>query len=370
MADTQKLIDTLRKQTGQLQQKLSTHVAKPLAAWAERVHLREKVMKVLPQDLAKSLPRTFEPLAVAEFGSQLFQRQGAAFYGKLATLLLSTYFLADVSALLVERFIPEPPLARGVSLRAMPPRASRGAEDYAAIWNRNLFNSQGLIPGEEQGNGQDQGGQPVRTNLPFNLVGTLVLHDELKSIATIEDKSASQVYPVRVDDEIPGKARILKVEATRVVFVNVATGRREFVEMPEDALGSGPRIQVGSAQGSGGAAGTGPGVDRQGNTFNVARTEVDKTLADFNNVLTQARAVPNFENGVPQGYKLFQIVPGSIYEKLGLKNGDVIMGLNGESINDPAKAFELLGQLKNGASNLDLSIKRDGRVQNFNYNIH
>jgi general secretion pathway protein C len=78
--------------------------------------------------------------------------------------------------------------------------------------------------------------------------------------------------------------------------------------------------------------------------------------------------VPNFENGQLAGYKLFQIVPGSIYDKLGLQNGDVIAGLNGQAINDPGKAFEMLSELKT-SSHLELQIKRDGRVSNFAYNI-
>lgn len=93
-------------------------------------------------------------------------------------------------------------------------------------------------------------------------------------------------------------------------------------------------------------------------------------MKDFNTILTQARAVPNFENGQASGYKLFQIVPGSIYDKLGLKNGDVIAGVDGQPINDPAKAFELLGKLKEGASHMELQVKRNGQAQTYTYDIH
>jgi type II secretory pathway component PulC len=64
-------------------------------------------------------------------------------------------------------------------------------------------------------------------------------------------------------------------------------------------------------------------------------------------------------------------VPGSIYDKLGLKNGDTIMGVDGQPINDPAKAFELLGKLKEGASHMELAVKKpDGKTQNLTYDIH
>jgi general secretion pathway protein C len=71
---------------------------------------------------------------------------------------------------------------------------------------------------------------------------------------------------------------------------------------------------------------------------------------------------------VANGYKLFQIVPGSIYDKLGLQNGDIIQGLNGSPINDPGKAFEMLSELKT-SSHLELQVKKDGKVQNKIYDI-
>ena len=196
------------------------------------------------------------------------------------------------------------------------------------------------------------------------MIGTLILRDELRSLATIEDKSASLVYPVRSEDEIPGKARIIKIDPTRVTFVNLSSGRREFVELPED-LNANPRITLGTTK----KVTAGGGIEKVApNQFNVARTEVDKAMADLNNILTQARAVPNFENGAPSGYSLFQIVPGSIYDKLGLQNGDVIMGLNGQPINDPGKAFEMLSELKT-ANHMELQVKRSGKVSTHAYEI-
>lgn len=240
--------------------------------------------------------------------------------------------------------------------------------DYNVIFTRNLFNSKGIIPGEENINSgpSDMGGPAVRTSLPFNLIGTMVLKDEIKSIATIEDKSASSVYPVRVSDEIPSKAKILKIEARRVTFVNIGSGRREFVELPDEFDANVPQVTLGGRGTGGGAV----GIERtSANSFNIDRKEVDKTLADLNNVLTQARAVPNFENGVSAGYKLFQIVPGSIYEKLGLQNGDAITGLNGDAINDPGKAFAMLNEVKT-ANHMELQVKRDGKVSTFSYDFH
>ncbi len=328
----------------------------------EQWKVREKLAKVLPAEMAKSLPRSFEPIALAEWASQAFQKDAVNFYGKGITIVVCAYFLADVSSLLVEKFIPDPPVPRSVHYNAKP-IANKTPETYDVVATRNLFNSTGKT-GEPTtpGQNEDLTGPPQKSSLPLNLIGTMILRDEIKSIATIEDKSSQMVYPVRVEDEIPTKVRILKIEARRVTFVNTASGRREFIELPEDAFVQ-KTVQI--AKPTGKTA----GIEQVSpNHFNISRTTVDKALADINQVLTQARAVPNFENGQPAGYKLFQIVPGSIFDALGLKNGDTIVGLNGQPVNDPGKAFELLGELKT-AKSLELGIKRDGRVSNNQYDF-
>lgn len=308
--------------------------------------------------------RRMEFLNVVEWVSQSLQNRGYAFYGKLFTLIVCCYFLADVLALLAGKYIPEPPVVHAPRPTNIAHR-QKSIDDYNAIFARNLFNRKGIIPGEENPSGPaDMGGAPVRTSLPFNLIGTLILRDEMRSIATIEDKSASMVYPVRIEEEIPSKAKILKIEPRRVIFVNTQSGRREFIDLPEEPTNN-TRISVGSAN-------KGPGIEQVGgNQFSIARTEVDKALGDFNKVLTEARAVPNFENGVPNGYKLFQIVPGSIYDKLGFHNGDTIVGVDGQPMNDPAKAFELLGKLKEGASHMEIAVKTpDGKTSTRIYDVH
>jgi general secretion pathway protein C len=320
------------------------------------------------QEFGKTAIQNFDPQAAIDWATKALQKRGAALYGTLATIMLSTYFAADLTALIVGEYIPNPPVSRLGRLGGSSSR-QKSINSYGAIIARNLFSSQGSIPGEEKqengGDSIDLGGAPTKSALPFNLIGTLVLENELNSIATIQDKAASMVYPVRAEDEIPEKIRVLKVEATRVIFLNKATGRREFLELPEENIGN-PRLTVGRAASSN----TAPGIEKLAPTqYNVSRNEVDKALADFNNILTQARAVPNIENGVASGYKLFQIVPGSIYDKLGLQNGDVVAGLNGNPINDPAKAFEMLSELKT-SSHMELQVRKDGRPLTYTYDIH
>src|SRR5262249_16037424 len=74
----------------------------------------------------------------------------------------------------------------------------------------------------------------------------------------------------------------------------------------------------------------GGGVNKTGaNDYEVDGSYLDATLANLNEVATQARIVPSFQNGKSNGLKMFSIKPGSIYSKIGMQNGDVIQKING-----------------------------------------
>lgn len=282
----------------------------------------------------------------------------------LIAVVLIAWTGADLAAFFVEKLIPEPPIARVRGGAMGDGLGQKAFSEYQIIVNRNLFSSLGKIPGDEVQGVPNLDNEPVKTSLPLNLIGTVILKNETRSVATIEDKGENQVYPVRIDDELPGKIKILSIEAYKVIFRNVASGRKEFIDMPQD--GNGTKISVGTASSR---RPPGTGIEQTApNTFNIPRTDLDKYLSNINDVLTQARAIPHFENGQPAGYKLIQIVQGSVYEKLGLKNGDILCGVNGENINDPARAFELMNQLKT-ASALELCVKRDGSTTTQSYNF-
>ena len=104
------------------------------------------------------------------------------------------------------------------------------------------------------------------------------------------------------------------------------------------------------------------------NEYEVPRAEIDKTLANLNDVAMQARIVPAFKDGQAQGFKLFSIRPDSIYSKIGVQNGDVIKRINGFDLNSPEKALEVYSKLKE-ASRIDIEIERNGAPIRKTYNV-
>jgi general secretion pathway protein C len=270
----------------------------------------------------------------------------------IACLIFCSYFLADLFALTFEKYLPSPP----VSILASRIRGGLASHpnDYEVIISRNLFSSK--VP-KKTGNDIDLDAEPVPTTLPFQLIGTVIFHNPARSIAALQDKTENKMYPVRMGDEIDEKAQVLSVEPRRVVFINHQSRRKEFIEIPEDPS---IKISTGSARSSAPTAGI---AQVEENKFVVSRSEIDSQMANFNTLITQARAIPEMRGGQMVGFKLVQIQPGSFYEKIGMKTNDVIKSVNGEAITDAAKALSILQELKTQPS-LDLKIERNG-----NYDI-
>ena len=316
----------------------------------------------LPKNFPRSIDdlRQISPQELADAFSGLLKQGNLATYFRLGAVAVAAYFLADTAALFTGALIPEAPVVPAPIVR---PKAERKKtlEDFGPIISRNIFNSRGIIPDDMIH--EDPNGPARKSNLPLNLIGTVVLADERKSIAAIEDKGANQIAPARIGDVVGGKANIKKIEHLKVIFVNTATGMLEYIEIPEDQQ---TRIDVRPSAVSKDAP-----IQREGEThFNVQKTELDKAFGNLNQILREARAIPNFENGVPNGYKIIQIVPGSIYTKLGIQEGEILQSVNGEPINDPGKAFQLLNELRSGSGHVEIGIKSaDGKVRKQTYDI-
>ena len=150
--------------------------------------------------------------------------------------------------------------------------------------------------------------------------------------------------------------------------------RKEYLD--GDAGGGAPadpNLNVGVAQVPGGPPGR-PGGQLDGirkvtdNRYEIDKAVIDSSLSNLNALATQARLVPSFKNGVANGFKLFQIQPGSLYSSIGIENGDVITRINGYEINSPDKALEIYQKLRE-SSHVTIELERGGQTIKKDYSI-
>jgi general secretion pathway protein C len=102
------------------------------------------------------------------------------------------------------------------------------------------------------------------------------------------------------------------------------------------------------------------------NEYIVDRAEVDNAFENMSNLFTQVRAVPHFEGGRSTGFRLFAIRQGSLFDKIGLKNGDIIQRINDADLNDPSRALALMQDMRN-EEELTVEVIRNRQPQTLHY---
>lgn len=293
-------------------------------------------------------------------------------------LVLLAFVLADLTIIRMQMLLegqksPATSAAATMQLAGGSHRPLTPPDKYRIIPDRNLFNADGLIPppmGAGEGAPLDDSTGPVKTDLPIQLLGTIVHANPYRSIASLLLQGESEPAAIKVGDSVKDLAEILGVFRRRVVFRNLQNQRLEFVEIPEDQIiAERAKTPPPPSMNAGG-----PRIERKGNEFTVNRLDVKNQLDDYMNLARTARAVPHLDprTGEMVGFKITRMAPGSLFQTLGLQPGDVVTGVNGEGITSANKALEIFGMLKNQVDSVDkvsISIQRNGSNQELSYNV-
>jgi general secretion pathway protein C len=170
------------------------------------------------------------------------------------------------------------------------------------------------------------------------------------SFAVLTEKSNDQQVLVKIGNQIAG-ATLITVIRDAVVLKYM--GRDEILKCSHT-----PGVTL-LPPGSEGSAGSSSG------RVIISRNDVHASLTDMGQMLSQAKILPYLTAGVSDGYLISQIQPGSIYDRLGIIEEDILQSVNDRRIQTVDDVVELYNILKAG-SNLSLIIKRRGNAETLN----
>jgi type II secretion system protein C len=99
---------------------------------------------------------------------------------------------------------------------------------------------------------------------------------------------------------------------------------------------------------------------------------VQTAIANLPELLSSAFAVPRYRDGeggqrVIDGFLVTQVKPSGTAERLGLRNGDVILDVNGQVLDGMPTVMRLFGQLQS-TPRVTITVLRDGRRMNVVFN--
>jgi general secretion pathway protein C len=264
----------------------------------------------------------------------------------------------------------------GASLGAAPDAASAPVPALAAAapsWNerqvileRNLFNASLLAPAN--------GGAALEedleaTKLPLTLLGTVGALEPENAWAAIEDRESHQIRVVRVNDELRPNAIVLRIERRRVV-IRENGSPRELV-LAEDEAATATAVSVGRVPAA--AARRTPPMPRRAaaRRFGEPTEVAPADAANLRNpaaLFAQARILPKYEGGQMVGVQVNAIKPGSIFERIGIRDGDVIKELNGIRIDSPEQSARILLEFVD-ARRFDVVVRNDQGEQVINFDV-
>jgi general secretion pathway protein C len=280
--------------------------------------------------------------------------------GRWVLIVLAAYAGASLTNKLVT-FDPSA-LAEGSAMSAPSDDPDRQAatlprdSDPALILSRNLF---GAAPIEQLESKHSSGGGK---SFDMSLILRGTAFSDGHGFAVFQDPNAGVQEIFAKGEAVFGGAKLASVESDAAVLTLRGRKKRYELELPlegEESDGSSKRA---TAPAQGGIRPTGTG------TYEVDRREIDFAVENLNYIITQARAVPVLRDGKAIGFKLFNIKDGSLFQRLGLHNGDVVQRINGTSLDNPSKAIGLLDEIQSMEA-IQMNFLRGGKPLTHSYSV-
>jgi len=248
-------------------------------------------------------------------------------------------------------------------------------KSYDVILKRNIFGLKNVS--SRRSKGLDYVPQ---TTLNLELLGTVVYPGE-KSVAVIKNLDNKKVNGY-VENELidiinSEKVKVIRIENC-VAVLERSTEGHETIRCKKDLDRKSASKEVASRSNLGRRSSRVSSKDNNAErsddkgelinqveegVYNIDQGMLDELLSNPNDILTTARVVPHDD-----GLRFFAIRPNSIFNKIGIKNGDIVHRINDVELNNVENALGLFEELK-GERQVTIDLTRRGKKLTFEYNV-
>jgi type II secretion system protein C len=266
----------------------------------------------------------------------------------LLVLVLVGYFFISAAANLLQVgrepvLAPQPAPAEAISKAKA---TVRPLEDYNIIYERNLFGaSKGLISvPQEEVSVEDI--PTAEKNLGLKLIGTVASDNPATSFAIIDNKTTRKQELYHEGDKA-GEVLIKRILRNKVI---VDAGRgEELLTLELEETGKNVKFSPASQPSLRGRR-TAPREE----SLQFERAEVVAALQNVDQLIQELNISPYTRSGKPAGFRIGRLPRNSILIAMGLRSGDLITGLNDQTVTGPEQAADFFQTIKQGG---DVTIK-------------
>ncbi len=305
-----------------------------------------------------------------------------AFFAILAVSIVLTAASLGISA---SRYLslkyyapPAPPAVRGT-----PPAGAQGGPGARPSvlpperWTNIFAPAQGMnIPSKAA----KAKVEDAATETRYVLIGTIASDAQTSRRAILWADGMKAPRMMRENEELEPRVRVASI-ARDVVWLSRGKRREKLELLP---VGSKARLTLPPAatmpllpgrpqpgQPAPAVSGEGPPlrVSKLGeNAYSLDEASVGQLTGNINQYMTQVRLIPYFEGNKSAGYRLAAIRPGSAFEQLGFKGGDIIQQVNAVELSSPEKMYTIFQNLKD-EKRVTVNIVRQGQKNTITYEI-
>lgn len=266
----------------------------------------------------------------------------------LGLLLLTAVFLF-IREVVAVSFKPEKKIIEAGRPEQKPAR--HNLSDYAPILKNNPF---GFPAGELRA---ISGQSPSISQMDLTLVGTV--SGGRTAYAIFMDKTGQQEV-FRRGNSVYELGILNKVEKDRV-FIKAGDSS---IEVPLNDIVSIKEYQKTSSA----PASSGFAKRLSESAYTIDQKKIQQAIENPEELMMDARLLPNIVDGRQEGFALHEVRPGGIYPSLGLQNGDVLLRVNEYNISNPESALQAFTALK-GMDRVQIDIIRSGARMTMTYQI-
>ena len=236
-----------------------------------------------------------------------------------------------------------------------PPEVE-AAPDYSVLAGSRLFGESEPAPALA-GTQVETAPPPAKEEeLNLRLVGTLVVSNAKASQALIEDGKVKKTDLYKIGETV-GSATIESIEPDKVTLRYHGQTRTLSLKT-NAALPIAKGRDPNSAQ-LPAVAGTVTPVELP--------PASSSRMSQVEGLFHKATIEPYVEKGQPEGLRLtgLENIPAAI--AFGLRNGDIVRSVNGQTLTSKQKAFQVL-QKARAQSKIEMQLMRDGKVKDLSFN--
>jgi general secretion pathway protein C len=294
------------------------------------------------------------------------------YLGWLANTVLFTlccFLVANTANAIIAALLSQSP-ARTVELSPRSSPQSRSWNDRQQITRRNLFHSAELSAPTSPPPPTDE--ELKETELPPKLWGTIAAEDPNLSWASVEETGKkAAILAVRVGDTIQS-ATIVAIERRRVVLLE--NGSRRSLSLDDDEPAGGSLASAKRSKPSTRATTTRASRRKSAKEAREAKAKAKAEAAaakdedlegNPSSLYSQARIVPQIdpETNLVTGLQLNAIQAGSVFEEVGIKNGEVITEIGGIPVSDMGASTKIMSALTDPDEVEIVTVDQDGKAQ-------